>query len=451
VSEKPVRSERASVIRHACSVLVGQLAVMAFGVTDTVVAGRFSDTALATLSVGSAVYISVYVSLIGIVQALLPVFAELHGGRRTSELGRALGQTLYLCAFLFAAGVGLMLLPGPLLRWAEVPAAAQPEIRAYLAVLAAAFAPSLLFRVYSTLNQALGRPLLVTWVQLGALGLKLPLSIWFVAGGAGLPAMGAVGCAWATLFVNYLMLVLAIALLRTQSVYRPLNLRQALGRPNWERILEYARLGIPSGLSTMIEVTSFTLMALFIARLGTVASASHQIAVSVAAMLYMFPLSLGIASSARVSYWMGAGKPDRARHCLAIGFQLTAACALALAGLLWSARHFWAGLYSASPEIVPLASSLLGWVALYHLADATQCVSLFLLRCYRITIAPMVLYGIFLWLLGLAGGYWLSYVGGGGVAPWRTPSGFWAAATLALWCVAGLFVWMLAQAARRSR
>ena len=58
------------ILRHAGTVLLGQLAVMAFGVADTVIAGRYSDTALAALSVGSAIYISVYVGLIGVIQAL---------------------------------------------------------------------------------------------------------------------------------------------------------------------------------------------------------------------------------------------------------------------------------------------------------------------------------------------------------------------------------------------
>ena len=49
-----VETETGTIARHAGTVLVGQLAVMAFGVTDTIVAGRFSDRALAALSVGSA-------------------------------------------------------------------------------------------------------------------------------------------------------------------------------------------------------------------------------------------------------------------------------------------------------------------------------------------------------------------------------------------------------------
>ena len=50
-------SERRIIARHAGTVLVGQLAVMAFGITDTLVAGRYDTQALAALSVGSAIYI----------------------------------------------------------------------------------------------------------------------------------------------------------------------------------------------------------------------------------------------------------------------------------------------------------------------------------------------------------------------------------------------------------
>jgi MATE family multidrug resistance protein len=49
---------------------------MAFGLADTVVAGRHSATALAALSVGSAIFISVFIALTCVLQALLPLWAE---------------------------------------------------------------------------------------------------------------------------------------------------------------------------------------------------------------------------------------------------------------------------------------------------------------------------------------------------------------------------------------
>ena len=192
-------SDLAVIGRHAGTILVGQLAVMAFGVTDTVVAGHHSDQALAALSVGSAIFISVFVALNGLLQSLLPVWAELHGGGRAGEIGRSVRQSLYLAALCALLGCLALLAPAPLLRWAEVPPALQDEVQAYLAVLALALPPALLFRLYSTLNQALAKPLFVTWLQLGGLALKVPLSLWFALGGAGLAPGGAEGCAWATL------------------------------------------------------------------------------------------------------------------------------------------------------------------------------------------------------------------------------------------------------------
>ncbi|ABM37507.1 MATE family efflux transporter [Polaromonas naphthalenivorans] len=443
-------SEIRRVSRHAATILVGQLAVMAFGVADTVIAGRYSDAALAALSVGSALYISVYVGLIGIVQALLPIWAEMLGARRHEAVGRSLRQSLYLCGFICIAGMAALLFPGVLLRWAQVPALMQDEVQRYLAVLAFAFAPSLLFRLYSTLNQSLGKPRLVTWLQIAALGLKIPLSIWLVAGGGGIDAMGAVGCAWATLAVNYLLLLLAVLMLRTQGIYQPYAIWRRMERPDWPQLRTFARLGIPGGLAYLVEVTSFTLMALFIARLGTIASASHQIAASVAAVLYMMPLSMAVACSARVSFWLGAGRPDHAKRVVFMGLKLTALIALALAAIFSIAGQLLAGWYSASPEVVALASTLLVWVAFYHVADALQALCAFLLRCYRITMAPLALYGVLLWGLGLFGGYQLAYVGLAGHAATQAASSFWAASTLAIALVAACLLGLLLYAVRRS-
>ena len=444
-------SELRLISRHAGTILVGQLAVMAFGVADTVIAGRYSDAALAALSVGSALYISVYVGLMGVLQALLPIWAEMLGGRRYQAVGPSVRQSLYLCGVISLAGMAVLLFPGPLLRWAQVPEAMQGEVQRYLAVLAFALVPSLLFKLYATLNQSLSKPRLVTWLQLVALAIKIPLSLWWVSGGAGVEAMGAVGCAWATLVVNYALLALGVAMLRTQAIYRPFLLWQAMERPDWRQIGSFLRLGLPGGLAYLVEVTSFTLMALFIARLGTVASASHQVAASVATVLYMMPLSLAVASSARVSYWLGAGQPEQARRVVFIVLRLSMLVAVGVCALILTARQFLAAWYSATPEVVAMASSLLVWVAVYHVADALQALCAFLLRCYRIALAPLVLYGILLWGLGLYGGYQLAYAGLAGRAATQAASSFWAASTLAIGLVAVCLLGLLLRAAGRSR
>ena len=444
-------SELKIIARHAGTVLVGQLAVMAFGVADTVIAGRYSDTALAALSVGSAIYISVYVGLIGIVQALLPIWAEMLGANKQNLMGRSLRQSLYLTGLITLAGMVVLLFPGGLLRWAQVPQAMLNDVANYLTVLAFAFAPSILFRLYSTFNQSLGKPLLVTWLQVGALLVKIPLSIWLVAGGLGIKPMGVVGCAWATLVVNYLLLALALIMLRTQSFYKPYRLWQRMEPPDWPTIGKFARLGIPAGMSYLVEVTSFTLMAVFIARLGVVASASHQIAASMAAVLYMMPLSLAIACSARVSFWLGANRSEDAKRVVLLGIKLAVIISIALAAILLIARDTISSYYSNNPVIVSAASSLLIWVAAYHLADSIQAVCAFLLRCYGVTLAPLMIYSILLWGFGLYGGYKLAYDGLLGAAAMPSPDTFWLASSLALGLVAVCFLVLLRHVVRKKR
>lgn len=444
-------SELKIIARHAGTVLVGQLAVMAFGVADTVIAGRYSDTALAALSVGSAIYISIFVGLMGIVQALLPIWAEMLGSGQQSAIGKSLRQSLYLVGLISLVGIAVLLFPAPLLRWAQVPQSMLHEVQSYLTVLAFAFMPALLFRLYSTFNQALGKPMLVTWLQLGALAVKIPLSVWMVAGGAGIEPMGAVGCAWATLVVNYLLLGFGVVMLSSQALYKPFRIWQPMERPNWPTIANFARLGIPGGMAYLVEVTSFTLMALFIARLGTTALASHQIAASMAAVLYMMPLSIAIACSARTSFWLGAGRPDQAKHVVLTGFVLAASISCALTATLFIAKAHLAAFYSTSPAIIAMGSTLLGWVGLYHLADSAQAVCAFLLRCYRITLVPLLLYSVLLWGMGLYGGYVLTHEGLAGKPPSLSPASFWLAGTLALVCVAGCFVALLWQAVGKSQ
>ncbi len=436
--------ELATIARHAGTVLAGQLAIMAFGVTDTIVAGRYSADALAALSVASALFVSVYVSLMGVLQALLPIWAEQHGRGETAAIGASFRQSLYLALGFTLLGMVILVFPDPILNWTEVPESMQGDVRTYLIIVGWALPSAMFFRLYTTLNQALGRPQLVTWLQVGALVLKVPLSIWFTFGGWGLEPQGAAGCAWATLLVDYAIAIVAIVLMRYQKLYAPLQLWQRMEAPDFRRLAAFLRLGVPAGLSILVEVTSFTLVALFVARQGALSAASHQIAANLAAVCYMVPLSLGIAISARVSWWRGTGNEAQAQKLAWMGLKIAAASGLVLSGTLLLAREALPQIYTADPGVVALTSALLLWVALYHASDSIQCVCIFLLRCWRVTVAPLIVYCSLLWGGGLAGGYWLAYKNEATSALWSTnPTPFWIGNGVSLALVAIIFIYLM--------
>jgi MATE family multidrug resistance protein len=205
----------------------------------------------------------------------------------------------------------------------------------------------------------------------------------------------------------------------------------AVHGPRWDRQRELLKLGVPIGLATLFEVTSFTFMAVLIARLGAVAVAGHQIVANLIALLFMVPLSLGIATSVLVAQSLGSGAPVVARSATARGFRLALGVALVAATLLWLLRGPVVRLYTIDPEVEWMALSLLGVAALFHVFDAAQGMGSFVLRGYRQTFWPMVIYGVALWGLGLGGGTWIAFF----TTPFGPPRGalgFWEAAAVAL-------------------
>ena len=76
------------------------------------------------------------------------------------------------------------------------------------------------------------------------------------------------------------------------------------------------------------------------------------------------------------------------------------------------------------------AASLLAIVALYHAVDAVQAVMAQVLRGYKRATAPMVIYAVSLWGVGLGGGYLLGLTDT--LGPARGAAGFWIAAVASL-------------------
>jgi MATE family multidrug resistance protein len=193
------------------------------------------------------------------------------------------------------------------------------------------------------------------------------------------------------------------------------------------------------------------MMALFVSRQGVVASASHQIATSIATLLYMIPLALGIACSARVGFWIGANDPGQAEKSAHTGLKLTLILALLFSTALALSKETLAGWFSVDTAVTLAASAVLGWVAIYHLVDALQAVCAFVLRCYRMTLLPLIIYSIMLWGVGLWGAFVWAYEGIGPLTARPEVSTFWAAASFALCIVSLAFIALVLWVAKQRR
>ena len=425
----------------AWPVLIGQLAVIAFGVLDTAMAGRASAADLAAIGLGGSIYVTVYISLMGVLQALSPIAGQLYGAQRHSEIGEEVRQAIWLGLALAAIGMLLLWFPAPLLHLANASPELAEKATAYLRYEALALPAALGFRIYSALNNALSRPVMVTVLQLGGLVLKFPLNALFLYGGIGIPAMGGPGCALASMIISWLWFAAGAAILMRNPAYKPFKIFTQFSPPNRARLWALIRLGVPMGFTYLIEITSFTLMAIFIARLGTVVLAGHQIAANLGAVAYMVPLSLSIATSTLAAQSIGARDRTAARRISLNGIKLAVICAAIVGAAVLMLRHDLVSLYTHDAAVLAIAVPLLPFIAFYQMFDALQVMAAFILRAYKIALIPTVIYALSLWGVGLGGGYVLGFgLFGDGAAALRGAAGFWAANGLSLMVAGALLV-----------
>jgi MATE family multidrug resistance protein len=432
------RDSAARILPLAWPVFIAQLAVIAFGTLDTLLVARYAALDLAALAVGSAAYITVFIGFMGVVVAAGPIVGQFFGARKLPEAGHQLHQAVWLALGLSLIGCTLLVFPGPFMALSQAAPEVEAKVRQYLLALAFALPAALLFAAYRGFNNAVSRPKAVMVIQLGGLALKLPLSAALVFGVPALriPELGVMGCGIATAIAMWAQVAAGLWVLKRDRFYAPFALGKRLRPPDRKALGAQLRLGVPMGMSILIEVTGFAFMAIFIVRLGATPVAGHQLAANMVSVLFMLPLALGNATGT---------------HGLQIGV-----CLAAVAGaLVYALRHGVVRLYTDDAAVIAAALPLLAWVALFHTADAAQCVASFVLRAWRIATLPMIIFAVSLWGVGLGGGYVLAF-DLTGLTPdaLRGARGFWTASTAGLVLAAlglgALLAWVLRRQARHE-
>ena len=414
-------------VAHALPILIAQLSSIGMMLVDTAVLGHVSAEDLAAVAIGGGLHVSVVYDKDIILQAVAPVVARLHGAKRDGEVAGVLQQGFWLALLLCLPGVVFLLHPGAVLGLSAMEPAVEAKVRQYLSLLAWGLPAALCYRTFYAFCNALGRPRALMLIGLASLAMHGVLAWGFALQGWLGPGLGVAGCALSNVFIAWLACL-------TGGLYLgfgPLAAHRPFARwqwPSWRGWHDLLRLGLPMGLSNLVEITSFTLIALFIASLGAATVAGHRIVANLAALCYMVPLSLAIATLAAVGHAVGARDWRRAHATIAAGMALAAALSTLAGLLLWLTAGPVVAAYTDDPGVRAVAAGLIAYVALYQFFDALQTVAGHALRAYHVTFLPMLVQTGCFWGVGLGGGWWLCY-------RWSPPlgvDGFWIASLISL-------------------
>ena len=421
-------------------ILIAQLAQMANGVIDTVMAGHASAEDLAGVGIGTSLWVPTLLFFAGILGAMQPTISGHRGAQEWQKIMPTTWQGIYISFAAMLLMILFLVNLQPLLALLQLDEKTSRIADGYLQAFAWGVPALLLLTALRGLTDGLGHTKVIMVFSLVSTILNLPLNYVFIYGYDfglfQLPAMGGIGCGWATSIANWVAVLALIIYLNISRTYREFSLFRNWFAPAGDEIKRLLKLGLPIGFSSFIEVSMFCMIALFLAPLGATIVAGHQIVLNLVSLVFMLPLSMGIALTLRVSFLVGAKDTDEARLLARSALLLAITIGSINATGLFIGRDWLASLYTSDLEVQKVAAQLFMLGAIFQLADVIQVTMMGVQRGYKDTKIPMIIMLFSFWGISLPLGYMLTF------KDWITQPmgapGFWTALILGLICAATL-------------
>lgn len=421
--------------------LIGtQLAQMAINVTDTVMVGRLGAPELAATVLATQTFFLFWMFGSGFALAMMPLAASAAGQGLRYAVGRSVRMGLWVVMAYSALVMpvlwhaeGILLLLGQ-----------EPELAAiagrFMRVLQWSMFASLFIMGMRSYLSVLGRAHVVLWATVLGAVLNAGFVYALIFGHFGMPALGVVGAAWASVGTSLFIALLLLGYSLRSPGLRHYELYAGILRPDWPAFREVLRLGWPIGATIIAEVGLFTASSVMMGWLGTLELAAHGITLQLAAITFMIPLGLSNAVTVRVG--LAHGQRDRVALGRAANAALAVAAAIATlcAALFWMLPETLLGLYldetdPNAAEVLRLGVPLLAVAAAFQIVDALQVVGSGALRGLKDTRMPMLIALFSYWLVGMPAAWLLAFAAG-----WRGV-GIWYGLAFGLLAAAVLLNW----------
>jgi MATE family multidrug resistance protein len=422
-------AEARTLVALAWPVVLTQLGQMGMGVVDVFMVGHLGEDPLGAVALGNLWSFASLVFLIGVMSGLDPLLSHPFGAEDPKGAGRALVRGAVVTAALAIPVALVHVLAGPGLWLLGQPTVLIPDASAYAMVIALSIPAFVAFGLLRRFLQAQGR-MLAPAIAIGVgTVVNVPADYALIHGVWGMPELGVVGVAWATVLVRY-AIVAVIALIAWSSLRE--TWPGLSGTLSWPALRRVAAISVPVGLQTASESWSFGVALLMMGWLGKTAVAGHAVAMQFATMAFMVPLGLSVATATRVGNLMGAGRDWRRAGWVALGLALVLTSISASVLLLFPEAL--ASTFTDERPVIAVAVTLIPLSGAFQLFDGFQVVAFGVLRGAGDTRWPSIANLIGYWLVGLPAGYVLAFPLGLG------PAGVWTGLVIALALVAALLL-----------
>ncbi len=413
----PVWREVGDTLRLAGPLVLAQIGQIAINTTDVIMVGRLGEHALASIALGSGLYVLFLLFGLGVVTAVAALAAQAHGARQPRLVRRTVRQGLWVATAIAMPAIAILAGSETILLFLGQQPDLSLQASRYIGVTMWGLLPALWLIALRGFVSALGRPQPVMWVMIGGVALNALFDYVLIFGHFGLPALGLVGAGIASTLVNTMMFAALLAFAVWARPFRRYAILGRLWRADWQRFGRILIIGLPIGITILMEAGLFVGATFLMGLFGATQLAANQIAMQSAGVTFMVPLGVANAATVRVGYAFGRG------DIAAVGRAGWVACGLGLVFMSMTALIFWlaprhiVGLYIdlSAPQnavVIGHAVSFLFFAALFQIFDGGQAIALGSLRGINDNRAPMLIAAFGYWGIGLGAAALLAIAGG---------------------------------------
>lgn len=313
-------------------ILLGSLFQQLYNTVDTIVIGKaVGSNALAAVGTTGSIISLLVGFFVGISSGATVVLAQYYGAGNTEGVSKtvhtAMAMSFWAGLFLTVVGIATTRL---FLTLMKVPDEILDDAALYMKVFYAGIIGNLVYNMGTGILRAVGDSKRPLYVLIVCALLNVVLDLLFVL----VFRWAVFGVAFATILSQLVSaVIIVIMLMRSESSYR-LHLRKL--HMDLPILKEIVRIGIPSGLESVVYSISNVLIQTFVNTFGTTAIAAWSAIGRIDVLMWMVMQAYGISVTTFVGQNFGARQYDRVKKCARTGLLMTMVSIIAISVIIFT-------------------------------------------------------------------------------------------------------------------
>jgi multidrug resistance protein, MATE family len=423
------------IIRLAVPLVLTQVGHIVVGIVDTIFLGYIGKTEQAAGILANNLYVLLLVFAIGVSYAVTPFVTAAKEKEDTKEQANLFKNSLWLNGIIGTVLFVLLFFGSDALAYMQQPQDVVNLSIPFYQVLIFSIIPVSLFFTCKQYSEGIGNTMAALYISVIGNIINIILNYMLIYGKMGLPVLGYMGSAYASLIARTFMGVAFLVLVFKSSELNAIKPFFKHVKLSLQTMMRLAKIGINAGLQFTFEVAAFAIAGLMAGKIGTESIDAHGIALSLAAFTYMFGSGLSGVGTMLTGKYLAQKNYSELREAVSALLKLVVLI-MGFFGLLFLSLHrVLPQFFTNHADIISLASDLLIIAALFQLFDGIQVLAIGILRGFEESTFPTIITLVGYWLIALPVAYYLAFY-----RHWNTV-GIWIGLLLSLVFVALSLLW----------